>query len=132
MATLIWSGLKNFLTSRKNTKLQTCKSPHKNRVKTKEKSGACVAWEKEHPAKTSVKFPHGYYDMQAAIQMFHQTLLAHSCHYIRPTPLICTSNKNLISLNLCFIKICGKYISLKNLFVSNSGDVNIVFMYLNC
>ena len=94
MTTLIWSGLK-FLTSRKITKFQTCKSLHKNRVKTKENSDACVAWEKEHPAETYVKFPHRYYDMQVAIQMFHETLLAPSCHYIRPSPLICSSNKNL-------------------------------------
>ena len=88
MATLIWSVLKKFLTSRKNTKFQSCKSPHKNWVKTNKNSDARVAWEKEDPTETSVKFPHGYYDMQATIQMFHETLLAPSFHYIRPTPLI--------------------------------------------
>ena len=31
--------------------------------------------------------------MQAAIQEFHKTLLAQSCHYIRPSPLICNSNQ---------------------------------------
>ena len=55
---------------------------------------------KGHPAEASVAFPHGYYDMQAAIQMFFETLLAQSCHYIRPTPLVCSSNKKLISLYL--------------------------------
>ena len=68
MATLAWSGLKKNLTSRKSTKFQTCKSPYKNRVKTKENSDACVACEKKHPAETSVKFPHGYYDMKATFR----------------------------------------------------------------
>ena len=49
----------------------------------------------KHFAETSVEFPHGYYDMQAVIQMFQETLLAQSCHYIRPSPLIYNSNKNL-------------------------------------
>ena len=74
-------------------------------MKTKENSDSCVVWKRKHPAETSVKFPHGYYGMQAAIQMFHETVLAQICHYIRPSPLICSSNKILIFLHLYFIKI---------------------------
>ena len=62
-------------------------------VKTKENFDACVTWEKEHSAEANIKFPHGYYYMQAAIQEFHKTLLAQSCQYIRPSPLICNSNQ---------------------------------------
>ena len=31
-------------------------------------------WEREYPAETSIKFPHGYYYMQAAIEVFEETL----------------------------------------------------------
>ena len=58
---------KKILTSRKNIKLQTYKSFHKNRLKTNENTDVCVGWEKEYTDETSVKFPRGYYDTQAAI-----------------------------------------------------------------
>ena len=135
--------VKKILTSRKNTKFQTCKSFHKNRVKTKENSDACVGWEKEYPAETSVKFPHGYYDMQAAIQIFHETLLAQSCDYIWQSMnlqfkwkiyfLVFIFHKNLMEILYFPKKFLIFFLwSLFLLFVSISGDANIVFMYLYC
>ena len=54
--------------------------------------------EKEHPAETSVKFSHGYYDMQAAIQMFHRTLLTQNWHYIRPYFFVFIFHKDLMKI----------------------------------
>ena len=75
-----------------NIKRQACKSPHKKRVKTKN-FDACVTLEKEHVVEARIKFPHVYYYMQAVIQVFHETLLARRCHYIRPSPSISNSNR---------------------------------------
>lgn len=48
---------------------------------------------------TSIKFPDGYYCKQAAIQMLHKILLPQSCHYIRPSPIISSSNQWIVFLN---------------------------------
>ena len=72
----------------------------------------------EHPAGTRVKFPHEYYDIQAAIQMFHETPLAQSCHYIRHSSLICTSNeKTFYFLVLIFRKDLIKILYFPKRFI---------------
>lgn len=62
-------------------------------MKFKENSNICGTMEKEHLAEMRIKFPHGCYDLQAAIQVFHETLLTESCHYVRSSLFICNSNQ---------------------------------------
>ena len=83
-----------FLTSRTNAEMLQYKTVVKyqisNMYKSPQKQGEnkrelwCLPYLRKGTFSwKSVKFPHGYYYMQAAIQVFHESLLAQSCYYIR-------------------------------------------------